>query len=181
MFCDWFVDNKLSILFGEDKTKSILFCSRHTMKYSKPLNIQYNDIKKNQYYKVICLGCILNETLSGESLVIHVVNKINFRLRFLCRQNRLLNFPLWRLLYSEIIQSFFDYASNAYYRTTNKKLKIRLQAAQNKRRRFCLKLSHRSSIKSKGFFKKWLPALETVSQCSLCKVYFFVLRVVLLR
>ena len=23
MLCDWFVDNKLSIYFGEDKTKSI--------------------------------------------------------------------------------------------------------------------------------------------------------------
>ena len=27
--CDWFVDNKLSIHFGEDKTKSILFASKH--------------------------------------------------------------------------------------------------------------------------------------------------------
>ena len=26
--CDWFVDNKLSIHFGEDKTKSILFVSK---------------------------------------------------------------------------------------------------------------------------------------------------------
>ena len=26
--CDWFVDNKLSIHFGEDKTKSILFASK---------------------------------------------------------------------------------------------------------------------------------------------------------
>ena len=26
--CDWFVDNKLSIYFGEDKTKSILFASK---------------------------------------------------------------------------------------------------------------------------------------------------------
>ena len=26
--CDWFVDNKLSIHFGEDKTKSILFASQ---------------------------------------------------------------------------------------------------------------------------------------------------------
>ena len=26
--CDWFVDNKLSIHFGEDKTKSILFSSK---------------------------------------------------------------------------------------------------------------------------------------------------------
>ena len=27
--CDWFVDNKLSIHFGEDKTKSILFSGRN--------------------------------------------------------------------------------------------------------------------------------------------------------
>ena len=30
--CDWFVDNKLSIYFGEDKTKSILFASKFTKK-----------------------------------------------------------------------------------------------------------------------------------------------------
>ena len=27
--CDWFVDNKLSIHFGEDKTKSILFTGKN--------------------------------------------------------------------------------------------------------------------------------------------------------
>ena len=27
--CDWFVDNKLSIQFGEDKTKSILLYQKH--------------------------------------------------------------------------------------------------------------------------------------------------------
>ena len=30
--CDWFVDNKLSIHFGEDKTKSILFASKFKRK-----------------------------------------------------------------------------------------------------------------------------------------------------
>ena len=30
--CDWFVDNKLSIHFGEDKTKSILFASKFERK-----------------------------------------------------------------------------------------------------------------------------------------------------
>ena len=45
MLCDWFVDNKLSIHFGEDKTKSIKFGSKHKIKKSKPLNIQYNGIK----------------------------------------------------------------------------------------------------------------------------------------
>ena len=52
MLCDWFVDNKLSIHVGEDKTKSTLFGSKHKIKNSKPLNIQYNDIKIKQYYKV---------------------------------------------------------------------------------------------------------------------------------
>ena len=55
MLCDWFVDNKLSIHFGEDKTKSILFGSKHKIKKSKPLNIQYNDIKIKQYSKVTYL------------------------------------------------------------------------------------------------------------------------------
>ena len=81
MLCDWFVDNKLSIHFGEDKTKSILFGSKHKIKKSKPLNIQYNDIKIKQYSKVTYLGCIFDETLSGESMAIHVINKINSRLR----------------------------------------------------------------------------------------------------
>ena len=30
--CDWFVDNKLSIHFGEDKTKSILFSTKNRKK-----------------------------------------------------------------------------------------------------------------------------------------------------
>ena len=154
MLCDWFVDNKLSIHFGEDKTKSILFGSKHKIKKSKPLNIQYNDIKIKQYSKVTYLGCIFDETLSGESMAIHVINKINSRLRFLYRQNRFLNFPLRRLLCNAMIQPFFDYACNAWYPNINKKLKMRLQAAQNKCIRFCLKLNDRSSIKPEDFFKK---------------------------
>ena len=30
--CDWFVDNKLSVHFGDDKTKSILFASKGRLK-----------------------------------------------------------------------------------------------------------------------------------------------------
>ena len=29
--CDWFVDNKLSIHFGQDRTKSILFGTKHKL------------------------------------------------------------------------------------------------------------------------------------------------------
>ena len=42
--CDWFVDNKLSIYFGEDKAKSILFSSKHRAKNILQLNIRYKEI-----------------------------------------------------------------------------------------------------------------------------------------
>ena len=42
--CDWFVDNKLSIHFGEDKTKSILFASKRKIKKLQKLEIIYNNI-----------------------------------------------------------------------------------------------------------------------------------------
>ena len=53
VLCGWFADNKLSIHFGEGKTKSILFGNKHKMKKSKPLNIQYNDIKIKQFFRGI--------------------------------------------------------------------------------------------------------------------------------
>ena len=43
-FRDWFVDNKLSIYFGEDKAKSILFDSERTVKNIRQLNIKCKDI-----------------------------------------------------------------------------------------------------------------------------------------
>ena len=70
-----------------------------------------------------------------------------------------------------MIQPFFDYACNAWHANVNKKLKMRLQAAQNKCIRFCLKLNDRSSI---NFGKtNSLPIHERISQCSLCSIYKF--------
>ena len=40
--CDWFVHNKLSIHFGEHKTKSILFASKRKIKKLQKLEIIYN-------------------------------------------------------------------------------------------------------------------------------------------
>ena len=67
------------------------------------------------------------------------------------------------------------HVSNAWDPNINKKLKMCLQAAQNKCIRFCLKLNDRSSIKPDDFFRKinWLPIHERVSQCSLCSIYKF--------
>ena len=37
--CNWFVDNKLSIHFGEDKTKSILFAGKCKIKSARKQNM----------------------------------------------------------------------------------------------------------------------------------------------
>ena len=97
------MDNKLSIHFGEDKTKSILFSSKSKIKKASPLNIQYKGKKVKQYSKVTYLGCIFDETLSGESMATHVINKVNSRLRFLYRQIKFLDIPLRRLLCNAMI------------------------------------------------------------------------------
>ena len=79
--CDWFVDNKLSIHFGEDKTKSILFSTKNRKRKIGTLGIQYGDIKIKQYSKVTYLGCELDESLLGETIALKVINKINGRLK----------------------------------------------------------------------------------------------------
>ena len=85
--CDWFVDNKLSIHFGQDKTKLILFSTKQKLGNAKSLNIVNNGIEIKQYAKIKYLGCILDESLSGESMALNVINKINSRLKFLRGQN----------------------------------------------------------------------------------------------
>ena len=51
--CEWFIDNKLSIHFGDDKTKTIFF-SR--MKSPPKLNISYEDYSPKQDNTVEYLG-----------------------------------------------------------------------------------------------------------------------------
>ena len=85
--CDWFVDNKLSIHFGEDKTKSILFSTKNRKRKIGTLDTEYGDVKIKQYSKVTYLGCELEESLFGEAMALKVINKINGRLKFLYMKN----------------------------------------------------------------------------------------------
>ena len=56
--CDWFVNSKLSIRFGEDKTKSILFSSKRNLKLVEELDIRYKKIAIKQHKHVNYLGCV---------------------------------------------------------------------------------------------------------------------------
>ena len=88
--CDWFVDNKLGIHFGDQKTKSILFACKFKIKKVRKLNIKYGNIQIKQHSKINYLGCMLDETMSGESMALSVINKITNKLKFLYWKNRFL-------------------------------------------------------------------------------------------
>ena len=64
--CEWFIDNKLSVHLGEDKTKCILF-KKGKKKYSA-LNITRKKNKAKQYSVAEYLGCLLDENMSEESM-----------------------------------------------------------------------------------------------------------------
>ena len=70
--CDWFIDNKLSVHFGEGKTKSFLFGTKWQLKNQRDLVLRYGDTEIKQHSKVTYLGCILDNDLSGESMATKV-------------------------------------------------------------------------------------------------------------
>ena len=77
IICDWFVDNQLSIHFGEDKTKSILFPSKFKTKNIKKFNIKYGDMQMKQHSKIKYLGCLMDQAMSGEAMALNVIHQIN--------------------------------------------------------------------------------------------------------
>ena len=79
--CDWFVDNKLTIHYSEDKTKSVLFASKCKIK-----NKKYQDIEKNQHSQLTYLGYIMDKTMSGEPMTLNVIHKINGNRSFFTRK-----------------------------------------------------------------------------------------------
>ena len=83
-------------------TKS--FASKRKIKKIPKLKINYKNIQIKQHSKVTYLGCILDETMSGESVALKVINKIYSRLKFLNRKNKFLAPVLRRLLCNALIQ-----------------------------------------------------------------------------
>ena len=80
--CDWFVNNKLSIHFGEDKTKLILSASKLRSKNVRQLNIRYNHINIKLHLQVTYLGCVLDETMSDFFFLV-TLSRVGFFIRSL--------------------------------------------------------------------------------------------------
>ena len=77
IMCQWFVGNKLSIHFGEVKTRSILFTFK--IKKRQKLEITHKKARTKQHSGATYLGCILQETMSGQSMAHKVISKFNAR------------------------------------------------------------------------------------------------------
>ena len=122
--CDWFVDNKLSIHFGKDKTKSILFASKRRSKNFHQLNIRYNHINVKQHSQVTYFGYVLDERVSCEPVALKVINKINGKLKFLYRKN-ISHKRASQNAQNALIQPYFDYACPAWYPNLNEKTEKR--------------------------------------------------------
>ena len=57
---DWFANNKLSVHFGENKTKCILFGTKHRPNKVSSLDVRYGKIHIKHYPTVTYLGCSLD-------------------------------------------------------------------------------------------------------------------------
>ena len=172
--CNWFIDNKLSIHLGEDKTKCILFGPKYRKKETRNLNILYKDLKIQQYSSVTYLGCILDDTMTGEDMALFVIKKINSKLKFLYRKQTFFSKPLRRMLCNAIIQPHFDYACTGWYSNLSTKLKKKLQVTQNKCIRFCLQKANRTHIGYEEFLEiNWLPVSARAQQMVLCCIFVF--------
>ena len=62
------------------------FGSKLQLKNPGKLNIMYNGNEIKQYSKVTYFGCLLDETMSGESMELKTIRKINQNLKILCRK-----------------------------------------------------------------------------------------------
>ena len=173
--CDWFVENKLSIHFGEDKTKSILFGTGKRLKNLEEMDIRRGEIKIKQHSSVNYLGCTFDKSLSGVEMATKVTKTVSGRLRFLYRKQTFLTPYLRRLLCNALVQPHFDYACIAWYSNLGKKYTKKLQIMQNKCIRFCLNLGSRHHIGIDEFKKiNWLPTRERFMQCVCVSAYRFV-------
>ena len=121
------------------------------------------------------LGCMLDESLSGETIALRVIEKINSSLKFLYRKNRFLDVPLCILLCNALIQPHFDYACTAWYAKLDKETKRSAASYTKQMHLILLELRSREHISNEYFHKlNWLPKNQRFQQCVTSTVFKFV-------
>ena len=73
------VDNELSVYFRQDKTECNLFGTKHKLNKVGKLNITHKGIDIKQHSAVAYLGCILDDTMSAESMAFKTLKENQFK------------------------------------------------------------------------------------------------------
>ena len=168
---EWLIDNKLSLHLG--KTESILFGSKLRLRSRSNLNIECKGSKIEPKDKVKYLGAILDQTLSGESMVNSILQRANARLKFLCQKQNFFNFHT-KFFFSHVPHTmpFRLRLFLLVYGNFKIAKKNRLQVTQNKIIRFVLKMDPRSHVGANEFKSiGWLPVSRRVYQIFLNLVF----------
>ena len=116
----WLVDNKLSLHLG--KTECMLFGPPRKLHQYQDFSINCNGTKIKAVQRVKYLGLQIDNMLSGENIVMSIIEKVNARLKFLYRHKKHLDFKCRQLLSSALIQCYFDYACSSWYAGLTKTL-----------------------------------------------------------
>ena len=152
--CEWFVDNKLWIHVGYDKTKTISFSQKKSL---PKLSVSYRDYSLKQFNTVEYLECYLDINFIGESVDHRVLKTINTKRSFLWSQSNYLNYLPRGLLCNAFIQSHFDSGCTLWCPVLSKTLKTKFQIAQNKSTCFYLELPCCGHISPSHFWKiNWI-------------------------
>ena len=167
---NWLIDNKLSLHVG--KTECILFGSKRKLNRVNDFQVTYRGHIIKGSNSVKYLGVILDQDLSGISMVSKIIPKAIGKLKFLYRYGDCLNTELRRKLCNALIQCHLDYCCTSWYSSLSQKMKQKLQITQNKVVRYILKFGPRSHIgQSELDTLKYLRIQDRVSQQRLNIVY----------
>lgn len=116
----WLIDNKLSLHLGNKE--SILFGSKKKLSKVTSFDVKCNNENIKHVKNVKYLGLQIDNDLVGDSIVNGILKKANSRLKFLYRNNYMLNFSCRKTLCSALIQCHFHYSCSSWYPGIRKEL-----------------------------------------------------------
>ncbi len=153
---DWLSENKLMLHLG--KTESILFGSKQNLNKVSKLSVRVGDCLISNQTSVNYLGCILDNDLSGVSMAMKVLGKVNARTKFLARHVSFLDKQLMKLLASCLVSCHYDYACISWMSDLSRGWLDKLQKSQNKLIRLVSGFSRFTHVEVSHFkCLDWLP------------------------
>ena len=102
----------------------------------------------------------------------YVIKKINGTIKFLYRNRSFMKTEVRKMLVNSLIQPWFDYACNLWYRPIGKTKQLSIQRCQNKSIQFIMNLPSRHHMEFKLFKElKYLNVHKRVEYLTLCSAH----------